>query len=60
MTTAFNTSCSENIMVLSVKRGFLHACISSTIVMVVVVVMAIEVVMGTIVACNRGKANLGL
>jgi hypothetical protein len=28
MTTTLNTSCSENIMVLSAIRGFLHAYIS--------------------------------
>ena len=27
MTTAQDTSCSENTMVLSARRGFLHACI---------------------------------
>jgi hypothetical protein len=27
MTTTLNTSCSENTMVLSARRGFLHACI---------------------------------
>jgi hypothetical protein len=27
MTTALDTSCSENTMVLSARRGFLHACI---------------------------------
>ena len=27
MTTTFNTSCLENIMVSSVRLGFLHACI---------------------------------
>ena len=27
MTTTLDTSCSENTMVLSAKRGFLHACI---------------------------------
>jgi hypothetical protein len=32
----------------------------NTIVMVVVVVMGIDVVMGTIVTCDRGNANLGL
>jgi hypothetical protein len=48
-------------MILSVKRGFLHAYISSTIVIVVVVVMEIEVVAGTIiVTCDRENANLGL
>ena len=26
MTTTFDTICSENTMVLSAKRGFLHAC----------------------------------
>ena len=29
MTTTLNTSCSENTMVLSARRGFLHACFSS-------------------------------
>jgi hypothetical protein len=29
MTTNLNTSCSENIMVLSARRGFLYACIFS-------------------------------
>jgi hypothetical protein len=29
MTTALDTSCSENTMVLSARRGFLHACIFS-------------------------------
>ena len=47
-------------MILSVKRGFLHAYISSTIVIVIVVVMEIEVVTGTIVTCDRENANLGL
>ena len=28
MTTALDTSCSENTMVLSARRGFLHGCIS--------------------------------
>jgi hypothetical protein len=27
MTTTLDTSCSENTMVLSARRGFLHACI---------------------------------
>ena len=27
ITTTLDTSCSENIMVLSARRGFLHACI---------------------------------
>ena len=27
MTTTLDTSCSENAMVLSARRGFLHACI---------------------------------
>jgi hypothetical protein len=27
MTTPLDTSCSENTMVLSARRGFLHACI---------------------------------
>ena len=27
MTTTLDTSCSENIMILSARRGFLHACI---------------------------------
>jgi hypothetical protein len=28
MTTTLDTLCSENTMVLSARRGFLHACIS--------------------------------
>jgi hypothetical protein len=27
MTTTLDTSCSENTMVLSARRGFMHACI---------------------------------
>ena len=30
MTTTLDTSCSENTMVLSARRGFLHACQSRT------------------------------
>ena len=30
MTTTLDTSCSEDAMVLSSRRGFLHACISSS------------------------------